>query len=132
MAEEDLPMNVPKCPNMFAGSILDLEPDTEYECRFLMSDPDGVHDYAQKEVTVRTRAEPKPFEGGEVFHLYPPDYGGPKEKPAFPSLMSAYRRANPDPNLPTQAGNTILVHAGLYMVDTYNLLLYFRLQWISS
>jgi hypothetical protein len=61
-----------ECPNMFAGSILDLEPDTEYECRFLMSDPDGVLDNAQKYATVRTRAEPKPFDGGEVFHLYPP------------------------------------------------------------
>src|SRR5258707_13244965 len=28
-------------PNMFAGSILDLEPDTKYEARFVMSDPDG-------------------------------------------------------------------------------------------
>src|SRR4051812_9814356 len=27
-------------PNMFAGSILDLEPDTAYECTFVMSDPD--------------------------------------------------------------------------------------------
>ena len=26
-------------PNMFAGSILDLEPDTAYEARFVMSDP---------------------------------------------------------------------------------------------
>ena len=26
-------------PNMFAGSILDLEPDTEYEAKFEMSDP---------------------------------------------------------------------------------------------
>ena len=29
-------------PNMFAGSILDLEPDTPYEARFVLSDPDGV------------------------------------------------------------------------------------------
>ena len=29
-------------PNMFAGSILDLEPDTAYEARFVMTDPDGV------------------------------------------------------------------------------------------
>src|ERR1043166_5847837 len=29
-------------PNMFAGSILDLEPDTEYEARFVLADPDGV------------------------------------------------------------------------------------------
>ena len=28
--------------NMFAGSILNLDPDTEYECRFVLSDPDGV------------------------------------------------------------------------------------------
>ena len=29
-------------PNMFAGSVLDLSPDTRYEVRFVMSDPDGV------------------------------------------------------------------------------------------
>ena len=28
-------------PNMFAGSILNLEPGTDYECRFVLSDPDG-------------------------------------------------------------------------------------------
>jgi hypothetical protein len=27
-------------PNMLAGSIFDLEPGTEYECRFVLSDPD--------------------------------------------------------------------------------------------
>src|SRR3954454_2719142 len=29
-------------PNMFAGSILDLEPNTSYEAQFLLKDPDGV------------------------------------------------------------------------------------------
>ena len=29
-------------PNMFAGSILDLEPGTSYEARFVMTDPDGI------------------------------------------------------------------------------------------
>src|SRR6202035_4423960 len=29
-------------PDGFAGSILNLQPGTEYECRFVMSDPDGV------------------------------------------------------------------------------------------
>ena len=29
-------------PNMFAGSILDLEPNAAYEAQFVMSDPDGV------------------------------------------------------------------------------------------
>ena len=29
-------------PNMFAGSILDLAPDTTYEAQFVITDPDGV------------------------------------------------------------------------------------------
>ena len=29
-------------PNMFAGSIFDLEPDTPYEARFVLTDPDGL------------------------------------------------------------------------------------------
>ena len=69
-------------PNMFAGSILDLEPDTAYEARFVMSDPDGVMGQAVKTVTVRTRPEPKPYAGGRVFHVYPSDYQGAKLEPA--------------------------------------------------
>src|SRR6266581_5669417 len=49
-------------PNMFAGSILDLEPDTVYEAQFVMTDPDGIAGQTQKTVTktvtARTRAEP--------------------------------------------------------------------------
>ena len=53
-------------PNMFAGSMLDLEPDTEYEARFVMTDPDGVRGQRRdKTVTVRTRPEPKPYAGGK-------------------------------------------------------------------
>src|SRR3984893_11384485 len=67
-------------PNMFAGSILDLEPDTAYEARFAMSDPDGFLGQsaktAMKTVVVRTRPEPKPYAGGRVFHVYPADYKG--------------------------------------------------------
>lgn len=51
-------------PNMFAGSILDLEPDTEYECSFVMSDPDGARGQTRKTVTVRTRADPSPMRAG--------------------------------------------------------------------
>src|SRR5881409_3322209 len=29
-------------PNGFAGSIFDLEPATDYECQFVMKDPDGI------------------------------------------------------------------------------------------
>src|SRR2546427_4196797 len=61
-------------PNMFAGSILDLEPDTSYEARFVMSDPDGFIGQTPKTltkvVTARTRPEPVPAAGGKVYHVY--------------------------------------------------------------
>jgi len=53
-------------PNMFAGSLLNLEPDTEYECHFVLSDPDGVKGKNERTVTLRTRKEPMPAEGGHV------------------------------------------------------------------
>ena len=68
-------------PNMFAGSILDLEPDTAYEARFVMTDPDGVGGpaaNATRTSTVRTRPEPKPAQGGKVYHVYPVGYDGPR------------------------------------------------------
>src|SRR5206468_6302739 len=52
-------------PNGFAGSIFDLEPGTDYECRFVLSDPDGISGKAATHlVAVRTRAEPRPAAGG--------------------------------------------------------------------
>ena len=75
---------------MFAGSILDLEPDTAYEVQFVLADPDGVRGEARKIVTVRTRPEPKPFAGGRVFHVYPPGFKGQKIEPSFEGLMCAY------------------------------------------
>jgi len=96
-------------PNMFAGSIFDLEADTEYECSFIMSDPDGIRGKKDKLVTVRTRAEPKPFESGRTLHVYPYGYTGAKEQPAFTGLNRAYAQVQP--------GDSILVHAGLYKMD---------------
>ncbi len=107
-------------PNMFAGSILDLEPDTAYEARFVMTDPDGVTGEAQKTVTVRTRPEPMPAAGGRVFHVYPPGFKGQKVEPSFEGLMCAYNLTCSGTDWATagrprvKAGDTILVHAGLY------------------
>src|SRR5215210_7953231 len=39
-------------PNGFAGSILNLEPGTSYECEFTLRDPDSVTGEAQQLVTV--------------------------------------------------------------------------------
>src|SRR6266576_7063336 len=107
-------------PNMFAGSILDLEPDTAYEARFVMSDPDGVLGQNTRTVTVRTRAEPKPYSGGRVFHVYPTGYKGEKIEPAFDALMCAYNYYCGGGDTVTagrprvKPGDIILVHAGLY------------------
>lgn len=112
-------------PHGFAGSILNLEPATAYECEFTMKDPDGVEGTAQQRVTVSTRAEPKSYPGGRVLHVYPPDHVGPREEPSFIGLKQAYygigtgdwtavrmRKAQP--------GDTILIHAGLYRSDRTN------------
>ncbi len=111
-------------PNMFAGSILDLEPDTEYVARFVMSDPDGFQGQsgktATRTVTVRTRPEPMPYRGGRVFHVYPPDYKGTKIEPAFDALMCAYNYYCGGGDTVTagrprvKPGDVILVHAGTY------------------
>ena len=107
-------------PNLFAGSILDLEPDTSYEARFTMSDPDGVSGERTKTVTVRTRAEPKPYYGGRVFHVYPIGFKGSKLEPSFEGLMCAYNFSCSGSDRATagrprvRAGDTLLVHAGLY------------------
>ena len=112
-------------PNMFAGSILNLEPDTEYECRFVLSDPDGTSGTSERTATVRTRKVPAPASGGRVYNVYPFGYEGKMEQPAFIGLMSAYYTGtgNGDHSnvLPPRVrpGDTILVHAGLYRGERY-------------
>jgi hypothetical protein len=112
-------------PNMFAGSIFDLAADTEYECRFVLKDADGVDGRSENIVTVRTRPEPKPFAGGRVYHVYPPGHSGPKQEPAFTGLLAAYYTGSSHSDnhntFPprVQPGDTILVHAGLYKDDRF-------------
>jgi len=108
--------------NMFAGSIMDLQPDTEYECRLTLSDPDGVQGVSVREMTLRTRAEPQQVDGGEVRHVYPQDWEGEKQEPAYKGLLHAYygypRYADwiltTDP---VEPGDKIVVHAGEYKAD---------------
>src|SRR5262245_38619290 len=111
-------------PEMFAGSIFDLEPETEYEARFRLRDPDGVRGEPVQTVKVRTRGEPKAASGGRVLHVYPPGWRGEKQQPAFTGLKEAYfgsghgdwavvseRKVGP--------GDILLVHAGLYKGDRF-------------
>jgi hypothetical protein len=107
-------------PNMFAGSILNLDPDTPYDCRLVLSDPDGIKGQKVRTVTVRTRKEPIPAAGGAVYHVYPFGYQGPKEQPAFTGLLAAYYLGSDESDhsreMPPRVrpGDTILVHAGIY------------------
>ena len=112
-------------PDRFAGSILDLDPDTEYEVRLTMKDPDGLSGQAVQTVKVRTRAEPRAATGGRVLHVYPPGWRAAKEEPNFTGLMAAYAGAGTgDWNVVFQRkvdpGDIILVHAGLYKGDRRN------------
>ena len=112
-------------PNMFAGSVLDLKPDTDYEARFEISDPDGVTGDPTRLALVRTRAEPEPYAGGRTFHVYTHGYSGEKLEPSFEGLMCAYNEwcAGTDwassgrPRV--RPGDTIVVHAGVYQYNRY-------------
>lgn len=112
-------------PDLFAGSILDLLEDTEYECRFTMKDPDGAEGELVRTVKVRTRKEPTASTEGRILHVYPVDWKGKKEEPSFAGLKAAYygsgtgdwsvvteRKAKP--------GDIILMHAGMYKADRLN------------
>ncbi|HEX8029487.1 MAG TPA: hypothetical protein VF491_13530 [Vicinamibacterales bacterium] len=127
-------------PNAFMGSVLDLEPGTNYEVRMVMRDPDGVRDQASgigdrgkssqsqvasaadatRTITVRTRPEPEPAEGGKTYHVYPVKWKGAKLEPAFEGIMCAYNYycgagdTAPGGRPRVKAGDTILVHAGTY------------------
>jgi len=112
-------------PNMFAGSIFNLKPGTEYEARFTLTDPDGVIGQHVKIVTVRTRSEPVPARDGHVYHVYPFGYTGPRLEPSFTGLLQAYYtnsvggdwyNAFPPRVKP---GDIILVHAGIYKDDRF-------------
>jgi len=112
-------------PPMFAGSIMNLEPDTAYEARFTITDPDGVQGEATKTVIVSTRPEPTPYAQGRVFHVYPHGYEGQKTEPSFEGLLCAYNFSCSGTDWSTtgrprvRPGDTILVHAGLYKYNRY-------------
>ena len=112
-------------PNMFAGSILDLEPGTAYEAQFVLTDPDGTIGETRRIVRVSTRTEPTRYAGGRTFHVYPHGFAGQKIEPAFEGLMCAYNEWCAGTDWATSGrprvrpGDTILVHAGVYKYNRY-------------
>ena len=82
---------------MFAGSIFDLDEDTEYELKLVLHDPDGVdaaRGDAEHIVRMKTWSEPRHPVGGKTIEVRPGQ------------LQQALRDARP--------GDTLRLHAGVY------------------
>ncbi len=101
---------------LFAGSIVDLVPDTEYEVALALTDPDGGN--TQRALVMRTRAEPREPAGMRVRHVVPagaadrgPGTGAPGDP--FRGLRAAQAAASP--------GDLFLLHAGVYADGTWTI-----------
>jgi hypothetical protein len=96
---------VPEDSWLFAGSLLLLDPDTAYDLRLRLSDPDGGS--AERVLTSRTLAEPALPPGLPTYHVAPGEGGG-TGSPSDPyrGLAAAAARAQP--------GDVFLLHAGVY------------------
>ncbi|MBD3161382.1 MAG: hypothetical protein GF346_04180 [Candidatus Eisenbacteria bacterium] len=91
--------------NLLAGSVFGLLPDTEYEIRLALSDPDGGG--AVETVVVRTRAEPSDPLHPRVRHVVPGSGGGSgTEGDPFRGIEAADAAAAP--------GDVFVLGAGVY------------------
>ncbi|MCL2641748.1 MAG: right-handed parallel beta-helix repeat-containing protein [Phycisphaerales bacterium] len=90
---------------MFAGSVLDLTPDTTYELKYNLIDPDGGS--AEKILTTKTFAEPKAPANMRVRHVIPGNGGGTgTQQDPFKGLAAA--------NADAQPGDLFLLQKGTY------------------
>ena len=114
-------------PDAVCGSIMDLEPGTQYDVRLELTDPDGVLGKAVKTVTLSTRPEPEVPEDAPVRHVYPPDWDGPREEPSFRDIMEAVNGFSPNcdvyltvrPPLAAKPGTVIKMHGGVHRYDRH-------------
>ena len=98
-------LNVPQGAWLFAGSIVQLEPDAEYQMRLTLVDPDGGK--AQRTLAARTRAEPVAAKDAPTYHVIPGQGGGSGTAgDPFKGLAAAQERAKP--------GDLFLLGAGKY------------------
>jgi hypothetical protein len=91
-----------------------------------MNDPDGVRAKAERTMTLQTRGEPRAWSGGRIRHVYPKDWKGPKQEPAYDGLLHAYYdfKRFADWNLtgmdPVRPGDILLMHAGIYKANFHD------------
>jgi len=98
-------LNVPPEAWLFAGSVLMLEPGTEYELHLVLIDPDGGN--VEKTLSAKTASEPAVPEKLTTFHIAPGEGGGTgSAQDPFKGLNAALGVAKP--------GTLFLVHTGTY------------------
>jgi hypothetical protein len=90
--------------NLFAGSVLFLTPDTEYEIALSLHDPDGGE--APRTAHLRTRAVPYAPAPQRTLHLYPAGFSGATDTPAYTNLRQAFAALQP--------GDLLLIYPGVY------------------
>jgi hypothetical protein len=91
--------------NMLAGSVLFVSPNTSYEVRLTLTDPDGGA--ATQTISVSTRPVPAMPTSGRTFHVIPGSSGGDGSSGnPFRGIVAAEAAAQP--------GDVFLVHAGNY------------------
>ncbi len=90
---------------LLAGSLFDLEEDTEYQLRVTLIDPEGGGEV--RLLQQRTRVMPRVFAGGRQLHVVPGAGGGSgTEEDPFRGLNTADSQAQP--------GDVFRVHTGVY------------------
>ena len=96
---------VPADAWLFAGSLLLLDPDTAYDLKLKLIDPDGGD--VEKSLSARTIAEPVAANDAPIRHVRP-GAGGGSGTEADPF------RASRRPEAPPGPGDILLLHAGTY------------------
>jgi len=95
----------PEGQTIHAGSIFNLTPDTDYEIRLELEDPDGGGE--TRTLKVRTWKEPVLLEPTRTLHVVPGTGGGTgTENEPFRGIAAADADARP--------GDLMLLHAGVY------------------
>lgn len=106
---------------LFAGSIVDLKPASDYVVKLTLTDEDGVmvesgsSPEVVKEITIATRAEPGEVKAVRTLYAVPGTSGGgdgSSERP-FEGLQSAEVNAQP--------GDLIILKSGVYRVSDFQI-----------
>jgi len=91
---------------IFAGSIVGLDPETAYEVKLSLKDPDGGN--TEKVLKMKTIGEPKEPPGMRVRHVVPEEGGGGAAADAIKGLPAAVAAMEP--------GDLFLLHKGRYLI----------------